>query len=83
MESLDNMSPNHLANHILIHMSEEPFTLKEEFSAWLLRMKSKNIFFGKFDFAAKICFSFFFEELLEKYDKMPETVLFKSILFFY
>ncbi|KAL4447013.1 hypothetical protein ABPG74_014985 [Tetrahymena malaccensis] len=73
MESLDNMSPNHLANHILIHMNQEPFSLKEEFSAWLSKMKQKNIFFGQFDFAAKICFAFFFEELLELFDKIPEN----------
>lgn len=73
MESLQGMSPNYLANHILVHINEEPFSLKQEFNAWLLRMKSKNSFFGRFEFAAKICFTFFFEELLDTFDKLPEA----------
>jgi len=52
-------------------LNDDQFTLKEEFNAWLLRMKQKNSFFGKFEFAAKICFTFFFEEVIDAFEKMP------------
>jgi len=63
-----------------MYIEPKMYSLHDEFDMWVLRLKKKQRFFGRFQKVIKICYGYIYCEILKKLKKRDNFEVFIRII---